>query len=109
MSANAERLFGQPLVIHVPDLCCLEVAHVLQRKVRRKELDQATAISLYDIYSQVGKNFCSPIYLEFEEHFTTGITPYDQIYLNASASVNAPLISSDHRLIRHGAIPLASF
>lgn len=93
----ADRLRGSEL--HAPELMTFELANTAVKKIRRGDLDAATAaevlqrLARFDIrWHRVPPDRLLPLALAAD------LTAYDAAYLWLSRALNAPLVTLDRRL-----------
>jgi predicted nucleic acid-binding protein len=113
LTQNAERLFLNGIIMHVPELCDYEIAHVLGKKIRGKQISRSDGVELFNRYQQLAPRYfeslCDYSLEHFEAALDCAISPYDHGYILLSHHLNLPLVSADSRQIELGAIPLSSY
>lgn len=98
----AAAILGGPYDLCFPDLLYPEVGNVLWNKLRRGEVDETEAAAIVTTLSRLAVEvFASgpilPAALELA--LATGSTVYDCTYVCLAASVRAPLVTADRRLV----------
>ena len=102
-SRESRQLLVPPMVLHAPDLILTEVANVIWKKARRKEIPSAQP------YVDELANLPSAIVLQPSTGLVLSATAlavridhpvYDCIYLACAEAESVPLITADGRLAR---------
>lgn len=100
-SDDARRLLAGPHDLVSPPLISLEIANVLLKRVRRKELTAARATTALDRIERwlrvVGvEDTWSAVFKLAERHH---ISAYDAVYVALAVQLNARLFTADSRLV----------
>ena len=95
------RLADPGLALHTPHMADLEVAQVLRRRVRERELEAAeAALALADLRSLDLHRHAHDFLLDRIWALRFNLSAYDAAYVALAESLEAPLLTCDGRLAR---------
>ena len=96
-----QRISQSDVMIHVPHLIDVEVAQVLRRLVREKEITSNRAEeALLDLRDFGLERHPHDVLLERVWSFRGRLSAYDAVYVAPSEAIDAPLFTTDLRLAR---------
>jgi predicted nucleic acid-binding protein len=99
-SAVEERLFGGE-TLHAPHVLDLEVAQVLRRYERAAEISEQRGLeALDDLEALAIERYPHGPFLPRVWSLRANATAYDACYLALAEALEAPLLTTDHRLAR---------
>ena len=99
-----ERLFAEGETLHAPHLLDLEVAQVLRRYARARELDAARGRqALEDLADLPLVRYPHDLFLSRIWELRNNVTAYDAAYLALAEALDAPLLTRDTALGRSSA------
>ncbi len=92
----ADRVFEESQSVHVPHLIDLEVAQVLRRLVRRRELELSRAAEVFaDFEDLQTTRYPHQILIPRIWSLRDNATAYDAAYLALAEALDAPLLTCD--------------
>ena len=95
------RIADPALGLHVPHLADLEVAQVLRRYVRERELDAAAAASaLDDLHALDLQRHAHEPLLDRVWGLRQNLTAYDAVYVALAEALDTILLTCDRKLAR---------
>jgi predicted nucleic acid-binding protein len=100
----AQRLFRPGETLHAPHLLDVEVAQVLRRYNRSKELDARRGLeALADLADLPLIRYPHGLFLPRVWELRQNVTAYEAVYVALAEALNAPLLTRDAALAATGA------
>ena len=99
-----EQRVRRPLEqMHAPHLLSVEVAHVLRRFTRVHSLEPAAAdAALTDLARLRIRRWAHEPLLDRVWQLRANLSAYDAVYVSLAERLQAPLLTTDHRMARAG-------
>ena len=99
----ARRLFRQGETLHAPHVIDLEIAQVLRRYARAREIDPGRGRqAIADLADFSITRYPHDLFLPRIWELRNSMTAYDAAYIALAEALEAPLITLDRRLARAG-------